>query len=652
MASRNLGSLTVDLLLKMGGFTQGMDRAARESDRAVKRMQASFGKVTKALGAIGVGVSLVGVTSALGRAAAQAIEYGDEINKAAQKTGVSVEAFSELAYAAKQADIDMAALGTAFKKMQQSISEAASGTKSAQEIFAALQIDFEALRSLKPEQQFELIAEQISRIRDPADKTRAAVELFGKAGAELLPMFEEGAAGIRKAREEAVKLGAALTTEQAEALAEADDAIKRLGQAWDGVARSLTVAVAPALTSALKAMENVLAKEPRVLSLAEAWGAVARAFKENGIWTSNADILREIQNGPPATRRSNVGLPPGGRNRLPTPIDFKLPEDPAKPKKSGRSAADSEAARAAREAAAALERQASAYEDVLKQGMAAIEGLRTPTEAQIALDNERRFALENLAATYPNLASEAEEALKRLSVEGLDEIVITAEHIFPEPERTKLSVFMEEAGRNFQNLLADFLFDPFSDGIDGMLKSFGEMLQRMAAQAIAADIAGKIFGSSAGGVGAGMLGSLLGAFTGGAGSGLDPIVITAQRLAGGGLVTGPGSGTSDSILARLSNREYVMPAAAVARPGVLSMLESVRAGLPKFAAGGLVGTGGSGYGANVMRAMTAGIDAPAPMMVTNNFNISAPTGTVSRQTQQQIAASAARGLASAARRNN
>jgi len=70
-------------------------------------------------------------------------------------------------------------------------------------------------------------------------------------------------------------------------------------------------------------------------------------------------------------------------------------------------------------------------------------------------------------------------------------------------------------------------------------------------------------------------------------------------MASGGMVRGPGSGTSDSILARLSNGEFVMRAAAVNKwgPQFMAALNSMRnpfgyagGGLvrPRFAAGGMV----------------------------------------------------------------
>jgi len=67
------------------------------------------------------------------------------------------------------------------------------------------------------------------------------------------------------------------------------------------------------------------------------------------------------------------------------------------------------------------------------------------------------------------------------------------------------------------------------------------------------------------------------------GGGADSI----QALAGGGPVRGAGTGTSDSILARLSNGEFVMKAKAVRKWGV-GFLSRLNHGLPAFAEGGMV----------------------------------------------------------------
>lgn len=63
------------------------------------------------------------------------------------------------------------------------------------------------------------------------------------------------------------------------------------------------------------------------------------------------------------------------------------------------------------------------------------------------------------------------------AAEGLATVETTGEKTF-----SSLTVFGEEAGRNIQRAFADFLFDPFAEGADGMAESFAKTLQRMAAE--------------------------------------------------------------------------------------------------------------------------------------------------------------------------
>jgi hypothetical protein len=84
------------------------------------------------------------------------------------------------------------------------------------------------------------------------------------------------------------------------------------------------------------------------------------------------------------------------------------------------------------------------------------------------------------------------------------------------------------------------------------------------------------------------------------GLGGSPATGGASGFAGGGLLGGRGTGTSDSNLAWLSRGEYITPARAVAQPGVLAFLEALRRsggnlaavldGMGHFALGGMVRT--------------------------------------------------------------
>lgn len=79
------------------------------------------------------------------------------------------------------------------------------------------------------------------------------------------------------------------------------------------------------------------------------------------------------------------------------------------------------------------------------------------------------------------------------------------------------ATFAEQAARNIQDSLANFLFDPFEDGLDGMLRAFIDTIRRMVAELLAAKLL-QSFASSFGG-GGGVFGTFATALGGAAGGG-------------------------------------------------------------------------------------------------------------------------------------
>ena len=131
------------------------------------------------------------------------------------------------------------------------------------------------------------------------------------------------------------------------------------------------------------------------------------------------------------------------------------------------------------------------------------------------------------------------------------------------------------------NQLAKDFSSAITDWITGA-KSFGDamksVLQQLISQLIQAALYATIVAACTGG-GGGFAARWKGAF--------------GKGLASGGSVAGPGTGTSDSIPAMLSNGEYVLNAQAVDRLGV-PFLNGLNTGrLRGFASGGLVGSGGA-----------------------------------------------------------
>jgi len=499
--------------------------------------------IRTALGAIGVGLSLGATVMYLKNAAAAAIQFGDDIAKASAKTGVAAGVFSELAYAAKQSDVPIQALGVAFRKMQVAVSEAGSGAKAAQESFAALGIEFGTFRRLSPDKQFEVIAEQISRLKDPADRARAAVDLFGRSGSDLLPMMMDGAKGIRALREEAERVGASLTDQQVAALAGADDAIKRLDSAWAGLARTLSSLVAPALTSIANQMTDFISGSQEAMIRRQI--ALLQKFQGRGglIVGAGPHVPSGIYN--PAEIEAKIKelrrvLAPGTPAKGPTvsgattsePPGYKPPVDTAG------------LARAAAEREKLLKDMRDREADLVKSGLDLMKELEPAIDGITRKFEEQKATLLALAEAYPNLreqamdalgtaaviAEDAKDRLKENNVEierhnqlmaeyqellvsvrtPAEEWAATVERLteilkesgdmetfkraleaagktYEDASRQldTMSVFAEQAARNIQDSFAAFLFDPFKEGLKGMLSGFVDMLRSMVANLIA-----------------------------------------------------------------------------------------------------------------------------------------------------------------------
>ena len=223
------------------------------SDKLTKGLQAA----EKRLKAFGEGLRSIGTKlAAIGGAALTALfgtaktfaDMGDSLDEMSARTGVSVETLSELGFAAELAGADMETLETGLRKMQKTISEAISGSKSAADALAQLGLSVADLKGLSPEQQFKLLADRISQIQDPTARAAAAMEIFGKSGTRLLPLIADGAKGLAKFQEQARALGLTISTQAAKDASVLADALDTLWKVIKQAVFSIGSALAPTIT--------------------------------------------------------------------------------------------------------------------------------------------------------------------------------------------------------------------------------------------------------------------------------------------------------------------------------------------------------------------------------------------------------------------
>jgi len=200
----------------------------------------------------GVGRSLATLaTAAAAPLAGMTLSFaaaGDNLDKMSKRTGIGVKALSELAFAAEQSGASLDSVEKGIRGMQRSLLNAEMGSKTATDALSALGLSVDELSGMSPEDQFTMIADAIGDVEDPSKRAALAMQLFGRAGSELLPMISENAEGIANLRKEANELGRTMTAEDAQAAAELTDAMNRVKSVFIGVKNQIGAALAPAMT--------------------------------------------------------------------------------------------------------------------------------------------------------------------------------------------------------------------------------------------------------------------------------------------------------------------------------------------------------------------------------------------------------------------
>lgn len=212
--------------------------------RSLTGLEQSASSLRGALGAIGAGVSIAGLTGLV----RGAIDAADNLNKLSQKVGVSVESLSKLQYAAKLSDVSTDELSVGLKKLSVNLQEAGRGSGDALAAFKALGFSQRELLNLSPDQAFARIAEQFAGIEDGAGKTALAIKLFGRSGADLIPLLNSGSAGLKQMADEAQRLGIVISADAAAAAERFNDNLTRISESSRALGIQLANTALPALT--------------------------------------------------------------------------------------------------------------------------------------------------------------------------------------------------------------------------------------------------------------------------------------------------------------------------------------------------------------------------------------------------------------------
>lgn len=247
-------AMNMNAALKISASVSGqqaidqLGRGLQNVDGAASSLTRGFGLAKTALQGF---IAIEAVQSLVGFAKST-IDAVDALQDMSNRTGVAVSTLSELDYAAKMSGSSIDAVQSALGKLSVKAVDAVTGNKTAAAAFDALGISVQntdgSMRSSID--LMEDLGDKFRDIKDPVVKSALAIEIFGRSGAQMIPVVE----GMREARAEAKQLGVVVSDEFAVQAAAFNDNLDRMGAMSSSLAKSLLNELLPTLNRVMESM--------------------------------------------------------------------------------------------------------------------------------------------------------------------------------------------------------------------------------------------------------------------------------------------------------------------------------------------------------------------------------------------------------------
>ncbi len=225
-------------------FSTAKSKLSGLADEA-KAAAGGVGALGAAFGVLGgVAAGAISVSALKG-----AVDMLDMLDDLSEKTGIATESLSALRYAGEVVGTPVEALATGIRKLSLNMAAAAGGGKEQAAAFQAIGVAFKNLDGSLRGSDAVLgdIANKFAAFRDGPEKAALAVELFGKAGADMIPLLNKGASGIADLRTEAERLGVVFSGDLAANAAEFNDNLKKISLSGQAFATTMAGEVLPTL---------------------------------------------------------------------------------------------------------------------------------------------------------------------------------------------------------------------------------------------------------------------------------------------------------------------------------------------------------------------------------------------------------------------
>lgn len=239
--------------ITLGGNFAKLDELKSKARTAAASVKSSFAGVGKALSLGGIGLSAGAAFAGIGLAMKTAIDAGGALTDMMARTGASGRDLVILQQMFANAGVEASKVPVSLNKMQKALAGVNEDGEQTANAFNKIGLNIRDLQQMDAVGAFRAIGEKIAGIESPAQRTAAAMEIFGKSGGELLAVMTDGSAW-QSARDQVGTYGDKLA-ESAERFDQIGDSVALLQNAFKSFGVTIANQVAPALEWAAEAME-------------------------------------------------------------------------------------------------------------------------------------------------------------------------------------------------------------------------------------------------------------------------------------------------------------------------------------------------------------------------------------------------------------
>ena len=250
----DLMALVARLTLDKTNYDQGLDDASKGAQSFGDKLKNGLGTAAKvgAAAIAAVGTAAAAATKVLVQQAGEVAAYGDNIDKASQKLGISAEAYQEW-------DAVLQHSGTSIDSMGIGMKTLANAAASGAEEFQKLGISQQEAASMSREELFSKTITALQNVTDENERAAIAQKLFGRSAMELGPLLNTSAADTQAMKDRVHELGGVMSNEAVKAAAAYQDNLQDMQTAISGVKRSIVQEFIPGLSQLMAAFTDVLA---------------------------------------------------------------------------------------------------------------------------------------------------------------------------------------------------------------------------------------------------------------------------------------------------------------------------------------------------------------------------------------------------------